>query len=175
MGEGRTRGVGAEGCCSQEEICLPEIYQQKRVYPYPLGAGSARPNPNMDPENPLFLGFSVLRGGLRPWSQTMVGVGVDPETVNLGHSFGFCDDFLAFLLFSFLPRIFTGRGRVLAFEVGGSHAFSPKNKEKKDLGLQRGSQKGEEFRRTRVRGTMFARGVQKDTIPSLECDCPPLF
>ena len=25
-----------------------------------------------DPENPLFLGFSVLRGGLRPWSQTMV-------------------------------------------------------------------------------------------------------
>ena len=49
--------------------------QQTRVYPYPLGAGSARPNPKMgapDPENPLFLGFSVLRGGLRPWSQTMV-------------------------------------------------------------------------------------------------------
>ena len=45
--------------------------QQKRVYPIPLGAGSARPNPKMgapDPENPLFLGFSVLRGGLRSWS-----------------------------------------------------------------------------------------------------------
>ena len=46
-------------------------YQQTRVYPYPLGAGSARPNPKMgspDPENPLFLGFSVLRGGI----ETMV-------------------------------------------------------------------------------------------------------
>ena len=45
--------------------------QQKGVYPYPLGAGSARPNPKMgapDPENPLFLGFSVLRGGI----ETMV-------------------------------------------------------------------------------------------------------
>ena len=65
--------------------------QQTRAYPYRLGAGSARPNPKMgarDPENPLFLVLSVLRGGLRPWSQTMVsegasdhGVGVDPETV----------------------------------------------------------------------------------------------
>ena len=59
--------------------------QQKRVYPYPLGTGSARPNPNMgapDPENPLFLGVSVLRGGLRPWSQKGPdrGVGVDPES-----------------------------------------------------------------------------------------------
>ena len=49
--------------------------------------GSARPNPKMgasDPENPLFLGFSVLRGGLRPWSWKGPdhGVGVDPETVN---------------------------------------------------------------------------------------------
>ena len=44
--------------------------QQTRVYPYRLRAGSARPNPKIgapDPENPLFLGFSVLRGGLRPW------------------------------------------------------------------------------------------------------------
>ena len=44
----------------------------ERVYPCPLGAGSARPNPKMgasDPESPLFLGFSVLRGGSRPWSQ----------------------------------------------------------------------------------------------------------
>ena len=31
-----------------------------------------------DPENPLFLGFSVLRGGLRPWSQTMVSEGAGP-------------------------------------------------------------------------------------------------
>ena len=51
-----------------------------------LGAGSARPNLKMgapDPENPLFLGFSVLRGGLRPWSRKGPdhGVGVDPETV----------------------------------------------------------------------------------------------
>ena len=42
--------------------------QQTRIYPYPLGARSARPNPKMgapDPENPLFVGLSVLRGGLR--------------------------------------------------------------------------------------------------------------
>ena len=55
--------------------------QQTRVYPYPLGAGSARPNPKKggpDPENLLFLGFSVLRGGLRPWSQTMVSEGARP-------------------------------------------------------------------------------------------------
>ena len=54
---------------------------QTRVYPYPLGAGPARPNPKMgapDPENPLFLGFSMLRGGLRPWSQTMVSEGARP-------------------------------------------------------------------------------------------------
>ena len=39
--------------------------QQTRVYPYPLVTGSARANPKVgapDPENPLFLGFSVLRG-----------------------------------------------------------------------------------------------------------------
>ena len=35
-------------------------------------------------KNPLFLGFSVLRRGLRPWSRKGPGhgVGVDPETVN---------------------------------------------------------------------------------------------
>ena len=63
-------------------------FQQTRVYPYPLGAGSARPNPKMgapDPENPLFLGFSVLGVGLRPWSRKGPdhGVGVDPETFML--------------------------------------------------------------------------------------------
>ena len=46
-------------------ICIASrIVQRTRVYPYPLGEGSARPNPKMgapDPENPLFLGFSVLR------------------------------------------------------------------------------------------------------------------
>ena len=56
------------------------FFPQIRVYPYPLGAGSARPNPKMgtpDPENPLFLGSSVLGRGLRPWSQTMVSEGPD--------------------------------------------------------------------------------------------------
>ena len=55
--------------------------QQTGVYPYPLVAGSARPNPRMgapDPENPLFLGFFVLRGGPRPWSETMVSEGARP-------------------------------------------------------------------------------------------------
>ena len=37
----------------------------------PLGPKMGAP----DPENPLFLGFFVLRGGLRPWSQTMVSEG----------------------------------------------------------------------------------------------------
>ena len=53
--------------------------QQTRVYP--LGAGSARPNPKMgapDPESPLLKGFSVLRGVLGPWSQTMVSEGARP-------------------------------------------------------------------------------------------------
>ena len=55
-------------------------FQQTRVYPYFLGEGRARPTPKMgapDPENPLFLGLSVLRGGLGPDH----GIGVDPETV----------------------------------------------------------------------------------------------
>ena len=55
--------------------------QQTRVYPYPLVAGSPRPNSKMgapDPENPLFPGFSGLRGGPRPWSQTMVSEGARP-------------------------------------------------------------------------------------------------
>ena len=46
----------------------------KQGLPYPLGAGSARPGqkkgaPNT--ENPSSIGFTVLGGGLRPWSQTM--------------------------------------------------------------------------------------------------------
>ena len=57
----------------------PISNQQTRVYPYPLVAGSARPNPKMgapDPESPLyFLGF-LCSEGVRDH-----GVGVDPETV----------------------------------------------------------------------------------------------
>ena len=50
---------------------------------YPLGAGSARPNPKKgapDPENPSCIGLTVLRGGLlewaRPWGR------VDPSLLN---------------------------------------------------------------------------------------------
>ena len=49
--------------------------------PTPWARGLRDPNPKMgapDPENPLFLGFSVLRGGSRPWSQTMVSEGARP-------------------------------------------------------------------------------------------------
>ena len=57
--------------------------QQNRVYPYPLGAGSVRPNPKMgapDPENPLFLRvFCAQRG-----TETMVsdhGLGGKGQTM----------------------------------------------------------------------------------------------
>ena len=78
-------GKLGEFCEKLGEFAL--IGQQTRVYPHPLVAGAARPNPKMgapDPENPLFLGFSVLRGGPRPWSRKGPdhGVGVDLETVN---------------------------------------------------------------------------------------------
>ena len=61
-------------------------FQQTRVYPYPLGAGSADQIQKraLQTQKPfLFPGFSVLRGGLRPWSRKGPdhGVGVDPETV----------------------------------------------------------------------------------------------
>ena len=42
------------------------LFQPTRVYPYRAPG----------PENPLFLGFSVLRGDLRPW--TMVSEGARP-------------------------------------------------------------------------------------------------
>ena len=57
------------------------LVQQTGVYPYPLGAGPARPNPKMgapETENTLCMGFAALRGGLRPWSQTMVSEGARP-------------------------------------------------------------------------------------------------
>ena len=75
-------------------LCLPFLkllifftVQHTRVYPYPFGRGACQTkskNGRSDLENPLFLGFSVLRGGLRPWSRKGPdhGVGVDPETVN---------------------------------------------------------------------------------------------
>ena len=69
------------GCFLKSTVPAFSSFSETRVYPYPLGAGSARPNPKMgapDPEKPLFLGFSVLRGGLRPWSQTMVSEGARP-------------------------------------------------------------------------------------------------
>ena len=68
-------------CTILAEMITTHKCQQTRVYPYPWARGPARPNPKMgalDPENPLFLGFSVLRGGLRPWSQTMVSQGARP-------------------------------------------------------------------------------------------------
>ena len=53
-------------------ICSCDLKpHQTGVYPHPLGAGSARPNPKKgtpDTENPSCIGFTVLRGGLRPWS-----------------------------------------------------------------------------------------------------------
>ena len=85
-GEGR-RGhlFGAVPLQNPQVTSRKARFQQTRVYPYPLGAGSARPNPKMgapDPEDPLFLGFPVLRGRVRPWSQTMVsdrGLGRGPD------------------------------------------------------------------------------------------------
>ena len=59
----------------------PLSISRKGSTPTPWARGSARPNPQMgapDPENPLFLGFSVLGGGLRPWFQTMVSEGARP-------------------------------------------------------------------------------------------------
>ena len=93
-----------------------ERTQQTRVYPYPLGAGSARPNPKMgapDPENPLFLGFSVLRGGLRPWSQTMVSEGARPW--GRGRS-GDCEEQVCFTKETWC--FFTQEVKVLEIAVG---------------------------------------------------------
>ena len=45
----------------------------KKGLPLPLGRGvceTKSKNGRSTPENPLFLGFSVLRAGLRPWSQS---------------------------------------------------------------------------------------------------------
>ena len=90
------------------------ISQQTGVYPYPLGVGSARPNPKKgapDTENPSFVGLTVLRGRLRPWSQKGAdhGVGVDPSLLNFWRAF--------FLLIS--------SGRIKHAPNRGYHFVSP--------------------------------------------------
>ena len=66
--------------------------QQIKVYPYPLGAGSARPSPRKgapETEHPLFIGFTELGRGIETMvsdhglgkGQTM-GAGVDPSLLN---------------------------------------------------------------------------------------------
>ena len=81
--------------------------------PTPWGAGSARPNSKTgapDPENPLFPGFSVLRGGVRPWSRKGAdhGVGVDPETLSLEgrNTFAECDPLACTLTMSEIIYLF---------------------------------------------------------------------
>ena len=52
-----------------------QVVSKQGSTPSPWERGFARPNSKMvapDPENPLCLGFSVRRGDLRPWSETMV-------------------------------------------------------------------------------------------------------
>ena len=59
----------------------PHFRDQQTGLPPPLGAGSARPNQKKgapDTKNPSCIGFTVLGGGLRPWSQTMVSKGARP-------------------------------------------------------------------------------------------------
>ena len=64
--------------CSLTKGNAANHHSAKRVYPYPLGAGSARPNPKR-PRKPFISVLSLqLRGGLRPWSQTMVSEGARP-------------------------------------------------------------------------------------------------
>ena len=58
-----------------------KLVSKQRSTPHPLGAGSVRPNPKKgapDTENPSCIRFTVLRAGLRPWSQTMVSEGAGP-------------------------------------------------------------------------------------------------
>ena len=71
-----------------DTLGLAKVQQKTGVYPYTLGAGSARPYPKKGaPEtgNPVFIGFTALRGdwdhGLRPWSRKGPdhGVGLDPS------------------------------------------------------------------------------------------------
>ena len=57
------------------------IQASKTGLPLPF-AGSARPNPKKgapDTENPSCIDFTVLGGGLRQWSQTMVSEWARPQ------------------------------------------------------------------------------------------------
>ena len=51
----------------------PPCSQPTGVYPYPLGAGSARPNPEKgapETENPLCIGFAALKRGVETQRKT---------------------------------------------------------------------------------------------------------
>ena len=59
------------------------VCQQTGVYPYPLALGrgvceTKSKKGAQETENPFCIGFAALRGGLRPWSQTMVSEGARP-------------------------------------------------------------------------------------------------
>ena len=128
------------------QICHCRCRRQKTVYPYPLGAGSARPNPKMGapaPENPSFLGFSVLRGGLRPWSRKGPdhGVGVDPETLQMLQALGYI-----------LP--FETRKKMQGVKLAGQALFAP----------DRGG-------RLEVTSVLFKNQLVKNHGPSLWVPC----
>ena len=80
--QGLGRGEKFEGVATQE---IPSLSKQGSS-PTPWARGLRDQTQKwvlQTQKNPLFIGFSVLGGGLRPWSQTRPdhGVGVDPETV----------------------------------------------------------------------------------------------
>ena len=105
---GRFRSMSRKGGQTplKPPFVTPPFAAARSIYPYPLGAGSARPNRKMgapDPENPLSLGFSVLGGGSRPWSQAMVSEGARPW--GRGRSGDF----------QFLTRVTGKHGKVHAF------------------------------------------------------------
>ena len=73
------RGSKAVSKFVEYQLCL----SKQGSTPSPCARGSARPNPKMrtpDTENPSHIGFAhMLRGGSRPWSQTMVSEGARPR------------------------------------------------------------------------------------------------
>ena len=73
---GEPGNLGGGGKFFSGPKCPPR--SANRGLPLLLGAGSARPNPKkgaLETENPLFIGFTALRGGCGPWSRTMVSEG----------------------------------------------------------------------------------------------------
>ena len=69
----------------------PRKNSSNNCLPLPLWPGVCETKSKMcapDPENLLFLVFSVLRGELRPWSRKGPdhGVGVDPEILKIATS-----------------------------------------------------------------------------------------